>query len=171
MPTAHRTFDIESFLPDDLVSAVRRRIREIVGIALIACAVLTACALATWSIKDPSWSYATSAPVHNVLGIGGAVAADLLTQLYGLAAVSLVLPVAIWGWRLLTHRRLDRERLRIAMWLIGALLAAAFASCLPRTAAWPLPNSNPQASPSRRRISPGQSSRSPNIRRVGRHRL
>ena len=139
MPTAHRTFDIESFLPDDLVSAVRRRIREIVGIALIACAVLTACALATWSIKDPSWSYATSAPVHNLLGIGGAIAADLLTQLYGLAAVSLVLPVAIWGWRLLTHRRLDRERLRIALWLLGALLAAAFASCLPLTAAWPLP--------------------------------
>jgi len=139
MPTIHRTFDGDSFLPDDLGAAIRRRIREITGIALIAVAGLAAAALATWSIKDPSLSYATSAPVHNLLGLPGAVAADLLTQLFGLAAVALVLPWAIWGWRLLTHRRLDRERLRVAMWVLGALLAAAFASCLPRTGAWPLP--------------------------------
>jgi DNA segregation ATPase FtsK/SpoIIIE, S-DNA-T family len=29
--------------------------------------------------------------------------------------------------------------LRIAMWVVGTLLAAAFAACLPRTPAWPLP--------------------------------
>jgi S-DNA-T family DNA segregation ATPase FtsK/SpoIIIE len=139
MATVHRTFDADGFLPDDLGAAIRRRIREITGIALIAVAGLAAAALATWSIKDPSLSYATSAPVHNLLGLAGAVAADLLTQLFGLASVALVLPLAIWGWRLLTHRRFDRERLRIAMWVAGALLAAAFASCLPRTAAWPLP--------------------------------
>jgi DNA segregation ATPase FtsK/SpoIIIE, S-DNA-T family len=139
MPTIHRTFDADSFLPDDLGAAIRRRIREITGIALIAFAGLAAGALATWSIKDPSLSYATSAPVRNLLGLPGAIAADLLTQLFGLASVALILPFAIWGWRMLMHRRLDRERLRIAMWVIGALLAAAFASCLPRTAAWPLP--------------------------------
>jgi DNA segregation ATPase FtsK/SpoIIIE, S-DNA-T family len=139
MPSAHRTFDGDGFLPDDLGAAIRRRMREIVGIGLIAVAGLMACALATWSIKDPSLSYATGAPVRNILGIGGAIAADLLTQLFGLASVSLILPMAISGWRLLTHRRFDRERLRIALWILGALLAAAFASCLPRTAAWPLP--------------------------------
>ena len=88
MASIHRTFDSDSFLPEDLIAAIRRRIREITGIALIAAAVLAACALATWSIKDPSWSYATNAPVHNVLGITGAIAADLLTQLFGLAAVA-----------------------------------------------------------------------------------
>jgi DNA segregation ATPase FtsK/SpoIIIE, S-DNA-T family len=139
MASINRTFVADSFLPEDLGAAIRRRIREITGIALMAVAVLTACALATWSIKDPSWSYATSAPVHNVLGITGAIAADLLTQLFGLAAVALIVPIAAWGWRLLTHRKFDRQRLRIALWLVGALLAAAFAACLPRTAAWPLP--------------------------------
>jgi len=139
MASIHRTFDSDSFLPEDLGAAIRRRIREITGIAFIAIAVLAACALATWSIKDPSWSYATNAPVHNVLGITGAIAADLLTQLFGLAAVALIIPIAAWGWRLLTHRKFDRPRLRVAMWLFGTLLAAAFASCLPRTAAWPLP--------------------------------
>jgi S-DNA-T family DNA segregation ATPase FtsK/SpoIIIE len=139
MPTIHRAFDADSFLPEDLGAAIRRRIREITGIALIAFAGLAAAALATWSIKDPSLSYATSAPVRNLLGLPGAVAADLLTQLFGLASVALILPLAIWGWRMLMHRRFDRERLRVAMWVLGALLAAAFAACLPRTAAWPLP--------------------------------
>jgi DNA segregation ATPase FtsK/SpoIIIE, S-DNA-T family len=139
MASIHRTFDSDGFLPEDLGAAIRRRIREITGIALIAVGVLAACALSTWSIKDPSWSYATNAPVHNVLGITGAIAADLLTQLFGLTAVALIIPIAAWGWRLLTHRKFDRPRLRIAMWLVGTLLAAAFASCLPRTAAWPLP--------------------------------
>ena len=46
----------------------------------------------------------------------------------------------MWGYRLLGHRRLSRERLRVLLWLIGAVLAAAFASCLPRSAHWPLPS-------------------------------
>ncbi|MBO0758231.1 MAG: DNA translocase FtsK, partial [Bradyrhizobiaceae bacterium] len=139
MANIHRTFDTDSFLPEGLGAAIRRRIREITGFALIVVAALAACALATWSIKDPSWSYATNAAVHNVLGITGAIAADLLTQLFGLAAVALIIPIAAWGWRLLAHRKFDRPRVRIAMWLVGTLLAAAFASSLPRTAAWPLP--------------------------------
>ena len=43
----------------------------------------------------------------------GAIVADLLMQLFGLASIALVLPIAVWGWRLATHRALDRERLRL----------------------------------------------------------
>ena len=46
----------------------------------------------------------------------------------------------MWGYRLLGHRPLSRERLRVLLWLLGAVLAAAFASCLPRSAHWPLPS-------------------------------
>jgi S-DNA-T family DNA segregation ATPase FtsK/SpoIIIE len=60
-------------------------------------------------------------------------------QLLGIAAVVLILPVATWGWRLMTHRPLYRERIRLLFWIGGAVLAAAFASCLPRSAAWALP--------------------------------
>ena len=45
----------------------------------------------------------------------------------------------MWGYRLVGHRPLSRERLRVLFWLLGAVLAAAFASCLPRSAHWPLP--------------------------------
>ncbi|HVY58893.1 MAG TPA: DNA translocase FtsK 4TM domain-containing protein [Xanthobacteraceae bacterium] len=135
----HRSFEADALLPEDLSAAIRRRVREITGIGLIALTGAAGAALATWSVKDPSLSHATSAPIRNVLGVPGAIAADLLMQLLGLGAVALLLPLAIWGWRLLTHRRFDRERLRIFLWVVGTLCAAAFASCLTRTAAWPLP--------------------------------
>src|SRR5690606_8414818 len=102
-------------------------------------AAAVAIALATWSVQDPSLSHATNAPVRNLLGIQGAIAADLLMQLLGLAAIAFVLPVAVWGWRLVTHRPLDRERLRLVLWIVGAVAAAGFASCLTTTATWPLP--------------------------------
>ena len=136
--TLHR-FDAGAFLPDDLSAALRRRLSEIGGLALIGVAALATVSLATWSIKDPSLSYATGGPVHNLLGHWGAATADLLMQLFGIAAVAIVLPVAVWGWRLFTHRRLDRLRLRLALWAGGAVLAAGFIACLTRPHSWPLP--------------------------------
>ena len=101
--------------------------------------MIAALALATWSVDDPSLSHATDSPVHNLLGRPGAIAADLMMQLLGLGSLALLLPIAVWGYRLLGHRPLRRERLRVLLWLFGAVLAAAFASCLPRGIRWPLP--------------------------------
>jgi S-DNA-T family DNA segregation ATPase FtsK/SpoIIIE len=112
---------------------------ELLGVALIVLSVTSALALVTWSVQDPSFSHATSAPVRNLLGRPGAIASDLLMQIFGLASMVLVLPIMVWGWRLITHRLLDREILRFALWVAGTILTAAFASCLPKTAAWPLP--------------------------------
>jgi S-DNA-T family DNA segregation ATPase FtsK/SpoIIIE len=139
MPAMNRSLSARDFLPDDIGAAIRRRIREIGGLVLIALTAAAVIALATWSVTDPSFSHATSAKVRNLLGTGGAVAADLMMQLFGLASLALLAPVAIWGWRLFTHRRLDREGFRLALWIVGALLAAGFASCLAKTATWPLP--------------------------------
>jgi S-DNA-T family DNA segregation ATPase FtsK/SpoIIIE len=139
MSAIDRTFDSLTFLSDGVRDALRRRVREAAGVGLIVIAMLLAVALASWSVQDPSLSHATNAPVRNLLGVGGAILSDLLMQLLGIASVALVLPVAIWGWRLTTHRPLYQERLRIAVWLLAVLLSASFASCLPRTPAWPLP--------------------------------
>jgi DNA segregation ATPase FtsK/SpoIIIE, S-DNA-T family len=139
MSATDRTLDSLSFLSDGLRDALRRRLRECAGLILIVLAMLLAVALGSWSVHDPSFSHATNAPVRNLLGVSGAIVSDLLMQLLGIAAIALVLPVAIWGWRLITHRPLYRERLRLAVWVLGVLLAASFASCLPRTPSWPLP--------------------------------
>jgi DNA segregation ATPase FtsK/SpoIIIE, S-DNA-T family len=139
MPAINQSFDSLSFLSEGLRDMLRRRLREIVGVSLIATAMLLGAALATWSVQDPSLSHATVNPVRNLLGLPGAVTADLMMQLLGLGALAFVLPIAIWGWRLASHRPLRREWLRVAVWIIGVLLAATFASCVPASHGWPLP--------------------------------
>jgi S-DNA-T family DNA segregation ATPase FtsK/SpoIIIE len=139
MPAIDRGLDALSFLSEALRDALRRRLRELGGGVLLAGSIVLALVLATWSVQDPSLSHATNTPTRNALGMPGAIAADLMMQLFGIAALALVLPLAIWGWRLVTHRALSRERLRLCVWVLGVLLAAGCASCLPRSAAWPLP--------------------------------
>ncbi len=138
MSAIDRDYDSLSFA-DSLRDALRRRVRELVGVSLILLAVLFAIALASWSAQDPSLSHATQAPARNLLGFSGAIAADLMMQLFGVASIALILPIGVWGWRLTTHRELCREWLRVIAWVVAVVLVASFAACLPRTSAWPLP--------------------------------
>jgi S-DNA-T family DNA segregation ATPase FtsK/SpoIIIE len=90
-------------------------------------------------VQDPSLSHATSRAIRNIVGYPGAIGADLLMQILGLGAIMLILPVAVWGWRMLTHRSFDREALRLACWILCTVVAAGFASCWPHGGSWPLP--------------------------------
>jgi S-DNA-T family DNA segregation ATPase FtsK/SpoIIIE len=139
MPAIRYSLSFGDLISDDLRAAARRRAREIVGIGVLGIAGVAALALATWSVQDPSFSHATNAPVRNTLGIIGAASADLMMQILGIATVALLLPVASWGWRLLTHRPLERQRLRLVFWAAGTITAAGFASCLSPSKSWPLP--------------------------------
>ena len=122
MSMIDRSLDGMASLSGQLGALLKRRLREVGGIALLSLAMMATLALATWSVQDPSLSHATNAPVRNLLGHPGAIAADLLMQLLGLGSLALLLPIAIWGYRLLGHRPLSRERLRMLLWLFGAVL-------------------------------------------------
>ncbi len=116
-----------------------RRASEIIGLALLVAAAAGTAALLTWSVQDPSLNHATSAPVRNFLGYPGAIVADLMMQLLGLAAAAFLAPVAFAGLRMMTTGRIVRPRLRLLLWILGTLAAAAVAAVLPATARWPLP--------------------------------
>ena len=133
MAAIDRGLDSLSFLSDAMREGLRRRLRELGGLTLIVLATLVALALATWSVQDPSLSHATNAPVRNILGVPGAVVADLLTQLFGVAALAFILPIAIWGWRLVTHRPMQRERVRLLFWVLGVVLTAGCAAARQRS--------------------------------------
>src|SRR6187401_3780819 len=139
MPAMRYTLSTADIFSDEVRAAFGRRLHEIIGAALLGVAGIAAIALATRSVQDPSLSHATNAPVRNMLGLPGAIGADLMMQLLGVATIAFLFPVAAWGWRLVTHRPLDRERMRLVLWILGALAAAGFASCLPPSKAWPLP--------------------------------
>jgi S-DNA-T family DNA segregation ATPase FtsK/SpoIIIE len=138
MPAIDRSLDAVAFISEHFRDILRRRVSELAGLALITLALLGAVALATWSVQDPSLSHATQTPVRNLLGFPGAIFSDLAMQLLGLAAVLLLLPEALLGWRLLSHRPLG-DKWRSLLWIAATLLAAAFAATLPRIGSWPLP--------------------------------
>src|SRR3954465_6301646 len=139
MPAIERVIPIVGQLPAALREMLARRLRELAGLGLIAIAGVTAAALMTWSVQDPSLSHATSRAIRNLVGYPGALGADLLMQILALGSIMLILPVAVWGWRMLTHRPFDREALRLACWILCTVIAAGFASCWPHGGSWPLP--------------------------------
>ena len=139
MPAIERVVPIVGQMSDPIKDMLARRLRELIGLAVIALSCVITAALMTWSVQDPSLSHATSGTIRNVIGWPGAITADLLMQIFGLGAIMLILPIAIWGWRLMTHRHFDREALRIGCWILCAVIAAGLASCWPRGGTWPLP--------------------------------
>ncbi len=139
MPAIERVIPLVGQLPASIREALARRLREMAGLGLLSLSGVAAAALMTWSVQDPSLSHATSRSIRNIVGYPGAIGADLLMQILGLGAVMLILPIAIWGWRMLTHRTFDREALRIACWILCTIIAAGFASCWPHGGSWPLP--------------------------------
>ena len=139
MPAIERVIPLVGHLPTSIRDALARRLRELAGLSLISLSGVAAAALMTWSVQDPSLSHATSRPIRNVLGYPGAIGADLLMQILGLGAIMLILPIAVWGWRMLTHRTFDREALRLGCWILCTVIAAGFASCWPHSGSWALP--------------------------------
>jgi DNA segregation ATPase FtsK/SpoIIIE, S-DNA-T family len=126
-------------LRDILRDIARKRFAEIVGFALVGLTTLLAVALMSWSVRDPSFNHAVDGPVKNWLGQPGAVVSDVAIQLFGVAILAVLAPLAAWGLALMKHRVLDRLMARLAAWVLGVFGAAAFASLLPRADSWPLP--------------------------------
>src|ERR1700709_536940 len=139
MPAIERVIPLVGQLPASIREALARRLREMAGLGLLSLSGVAAAALMTWSVQDPSLSHATSRSIRNIVGYPGAIGADLLMQILGLGAIMLILPIAIWGWRMLTHRTVGREARRLSCWIFCMIIAAGFASCWPHGGSWPLP--------------------------------
>src|SRR3979490_1365848 len=139
MSAIERGIPLVGHLPPSIREALSRRVRELTGFGLIILSGTASAALMTWSVQDPSLSHATSRPIRNIVGYPGAISAHLLMQILGLGAIMLILPLAVLGWRMLTHRTFDREALRLGCWILCTVIAAGFASCWPHGGAWPLP--------------------------------
>ncbi len=112
---------------------------RLIGALILLVIVFLLLAFSSWSVNDPSLSYATDAPVQNWMGFPGAVVADLWMQFFGLAGLVTLLPLSIWGWALLGSRSPTSWPLRLSAWLGAALLTAGLLSCIAPPASWPLP--------------------------------
>jgi S-DNA-T family DNA segregation ATPase FtsK/SpoIIIE len=126
-------------IPDTAKIYVTNRLTEVIGAGLVIGVLAAALSLVTWSAQDPTLNYAHDGAVRNLLGAPGALMGDLIMQIWGMSALALLTPVAIWGWHLMAHHRLDRFVGRITFLFCGSACTAALASLLPVTANWPMP--------------------------------
>ncbi|MEO9230672.1 MAG: DNA translocase FtsK [Devosia sp.] len=112
---------------------------RLIGIVVLALVALLMAALASWSVDDPSLSYATSKPVANWLGFPGAVVADISFQVLGLGIIVLLIPPALWGWSFVRRRVPAKLGLRLIAWIAATGLSTGVLAFLPAPASWPLP--------------------------------
>ncbi|WP_224704461.1 DNA translocase FtsK [Devosia aquimaris] len=112
---------------------------RLAGLILLALVGICLAALASWSVDDPSFSYATAKPAANWLGFPGAVIADTLFQVFGLAALVMLVPPALWGWAFARRRMPSHLGLRLLGWIGASVLAAGAFAFVAMPATWPLP--------------------------------
>ena len=130
----------DAFAGAPLRTRLRGSLRRLGGILLLAMGIGLAVALWGFDWRDPSLNQAAARLVRNPAGPLGAHAADLLYQLFGLAAWLPVLVSMSWGVRLMLGRPLAWPWLPIFSLPLALLALTAFLSVLPPLSpdAWPL---------------------------------
>ena len=118
-------------------AAIKRRLGELLALVLVVIGLVLTLALASYDPADPSFSTATAREPSNLIGVPGALLADIMLQGFGLAAA---LPIAClfgWAWRLSMHKGVAPFALRLACLLAALPLLAATLSLLPLPAPAP----------------------------------
>ncbi len=110
---------------------------RLTGLLLFAGTSAALLALVTYNSADASLDNATGAAPTNLLGSFGAVAADLMLQTFGIAALALLTPPAVWGVKALAGKPPPEATWRALSWPIGAILIAAGLGILPAPQALP----------------------------------
>ncbi len=107
------------------------------GLVLFAAACAAMLALLSHHADDASLNSANGRAVSNWLGPLGAVAADLLLQTFGFAAVAFLAPPAFWGLRALAGKTLRHAMWRLVAWPLGTLTIAAGLGIFPAPSSLP----------------------------------
>ncbi len=108
------------------------------GFILLFVAALCAVALSTWTISDPSLTFANGSEAENWLGFWGASFADISMQFVGFSSLLFVALPFIWGCLRLNHRQVMSAKKRLGYSALSILLLSAALGCIAIPSGWPL---------------------------------
>ena len=120
-----------------MVRFLRSLTMRLTGLLLFAGTSAALLALISYNSADASLDNATGAAPVNWLGSLGAVAADLMLQTFGIAALAVLAPPAVWGVKALAGKPPPKAVWRALSWPLGAILIAAGLGVLPAPQALP----------------------------------
>ncbi len=115
---------------------IERRGKELLGLALLAVAIVIALIVGTYTPEDPGWMSATEGPAQNAMGIIGATIASPLAIILGYGAWGFAVAFTAWGLRFVLHRGEDRLMARAIFAPIAIALASVYASTMIPPATW-----------------------------------
>ena len=127
----------DSLLDSTTQAAIEKRGRELFGFLLIVVGVLMVIMLGSYTAEDPSWIFATDAPVQNWLGRFGASAAAPMIMVVGVGIWALPAILLAWGLRFASHYGEKRAAGRLIFAPIAIAMAAIYAVTLSPSADWP----------------------------------
>jgi len=125
-------------LPQGAGGWFSRRFGELSAVVLLVVAVALTLILISYDPSDPSLNNAGDGSVSNILGAGGAYAADFFVQSFGIVAYIVPLILFAWVVRLLFHHAIDPFWLRLAAIPAGLFLLSVAANALPPWEGWAL---------------------------------
>jgi S-DNA-T family DNA segregation ATPase FtsK/SpoIIIE len=120
---------------------IGRRLGELGALGLGLGGIVLLLALASYDAADPSFNTATAHETANLVGPTGAIVADVLLQMFGLAGALPGVVMLGWAWRFAARRGIDRFGLRVCGLLMAMpVLAATLAGLnIPGPHGGPLP--------------------------------
>ena len=133
---AYQTRGRYPLLDSTTAEAIEKRGKELLGLVLVAIALMTATMVASYSPDDPSWVSATDAPVQNWMGRAGAAIASPLFMIIGWGAWGLAIVLGAWGARFALHLGEDRATGRLIFAPIWLAVLSLYAATLAPGAAW-----------------------------------
>ncbi len=110
------------------------------GILSLCAIAIIFLALMSWSVNDPSLSFASDSPVSNWLGFPGAVIADIGFQFFGLGILALMIPPVLWSMKMIKRKLPTHMALRSLLWIIASMLICGMLAFFSAPETWPLPS-------------------------------
>ena len=115
---------------------LERRLTELLGIFMIACASLFSLIIFSYSPTDPGPISASDLPVNNFLGNTGAIIASPLILVLGWGSWSITPILLIWGLRFLLHIGSERALGRLIFAPIAIALTSIYAASIVPASVW-----------------------------------
>ena len=108
-----------------------RRLNELIGLLVLASAVLLFLSLLSYHPTDPSWNTDGSGPIRNWIGPVGAWTSDLFLQIEGVSAFFLPLLLGALGWTWMRSRPAGSPGAKLTGIVLTFLFAPALFGLIP----------------------------------------
>ncbi len=121
-------------------SFLRGPLNKIFGAVQCVLVLLGVVSLATWTISDPSLTFANGRSAENWLGFWGASFSDFSMQFLGFSSAIFLAPVLVWGLFKFTARPFGRFAPRLGYWVGAMVFLSAAMGCVsvPSAGRWKL---------------------------------